>query len=250
MQKKLIGIALIALLSASILTLGHALDIKEKITIVSYYIPLLVEDEENGAFVKLLQEAAARSGIDYSLTLYPTKRAMRLFEDNKVMGIMPALLPTLAKDAALTEQIFSKQIHGFVRRGDTVPATVAELEGKRIGLVRGFSYPRSILYNEKIVVDYADTTDSSLKKLADERIDVAVVDGHTAKRAILRLDIQGLKYDLSRILHSQPAFMAFQPTAEGKRIARQLSAAIVSMKEDGTFDAIIPDITATAEPVQ
>ncbi len=219
-----------------------ALEDEEPIAVASYYIPLLVESPEEGFFVEFLSEAAKRAGIEYKLELYPPKRAMRLFEDGNAMAIIPALLPTLSKDAVLTCTIFTKTIHGFVREGDTIPNKPSELEGKRIGLVRGFSYPRSIIYNENIKIDYADTTDGSLKKLEEGRIDVVVVDGHTAVRAIERLDLKGLVYDLSINLHSQPVFMAFQPTGKGEALALRMSKAILSMKEDGTYDALLLSI--------
>lgn len=242
MRKRLISILAVFLLVGTMSFSAVAAEGDEEITVVSYYIPLLVEDEENGAFVHLLKEAAKRANIEYKLVLYPTKRAMRMFEDSRAMAILPALLPTLAKDAALSSQIFSKQIHAFVQHREKIPGSPKELEGKRVGLVRGYSYPRSILYNENIIIDYADTPDNSLMKLADGRVDVVVVDGHTAVRAINRLGLEGLDYDLDIILHSQPAYIAFQPTAEGRALADRMSKAIDSMKEDGTFDLIVPKI--------
>lgn len=230
-------ILLLFLLSAPI---SHAADNGEAVSFVSYYIPLLVEDEEHGTFPRLLKEATKRADIEYTLELYPTRRAMRMFEEGEVMAILPALLSTLAKDAALTETIFTKDIHAFVRKGTPIPHTVQELEDRRVGLVRGFSYPRSILFNERIVIDYADTTDSSLMKLEEGRVDIVVVDGHTAVHAIPRLGLKSLDYDLSITLHSQPAYIAFQPTEEGRALAARLSEAIRSMKEDGAYDALMP----------
>lgn len=211
-------------------------------SIASYHIPLLVDDSEHGAFVLVLQEAAARAGFKYTLKLYPAKRAMRLFEDHEVIGLLPALYPTLGKDAALTCQIFTKKIHGFVRQGDVVPRMVQDLEGKRIGLIRGFSYPQSILVNENIEIDYADTTGSSLRKLVEKRIDVVVVDGYTAINAMRSMRLSPLDYDLSATLHSQPVFMAFQPTKEGRALAEVISKALTSMKKDGTHASIVPKI--------
>jgi len=239
-QRFVIVLAVVIMWSMSVPAL--AAEDQKTYSVVSYHIPLLVDDAGNGAFVVFLKEAAARAGIEYKLELYPTKRAMQMFEDGKAMAIIPALLPTLAKDSALTTQIFAKNIHGFVRSGDAVPESVDELKGKRIGLVRGFSYPRTILYNEDIVVDYADTTGSSLKKLLEGRVDVVIVDGKTAIHSMRQLGLVGVEYDLSAILHSQPAFIAFQPTQEGKDLASRLSAAIVSMREDGTYDAIMPKL--------
>lgn len=211
--------------------------------IASYYIPLLVEDHETGAFMELLQEAAKRADIKYEIVMAPPKRSMRYFEDGEVVAIIPALLATLAKDAELTEPIFSKQIHAFVRQGDPLPANIKALEGMRVGLTRGFSFPRSITVNEKLEIDYADTTDASLKKLLEGRIDVVVADGYTALSAINKMKLTGFTYDLSAVLHEQPVYIACQPTAEGRELARKLSLALESMKADGTMNRILPSIT-------
>ena len=127
----------------------------------------------------LLREAATRADIQYEITEAPPKRAMRYFEDGEVIALIPALLPTLGKDSALTRPLFFKPIHAIVRKGDVLPENIGSLEGLRVGLTRGYSFPRSITFNEKVETDYADTTDASLKKLLDGRVDVVVADGYT-----------------------------------------------------------------------
>jgi len=215
--------------------------------IASYHIPLLVDDRETGAFMELLREAARRADVRYGIVMAPAKRAMRYFEDGEVIAIVPALRATLAKDAVLTRSFFTKQIHAFVREGDSIPENIAALEGLRIGLTRGFSYPRSITVNEKIEVDYADTTEGSLKKLLEGRTDVVVADGYTAMFAIGKMKLTGFHYDLSIVLHEQPVYMAFQPTDEGKELAHKLSRALDSMEADGTMRRILPDISGKSQ---
>lgn len=213
--------------------------------IASYYIPLLVTDKDSGAFMEMLQEAAKRADIKYEIVMAPPKRAMRYFEDGEVIAIIPALRATLAKDAELTSRIFTKQIHAFVLEGNTLPQDIDALKGMRVGLTRGFAYPRAIIVNEHIEIDYADTTDGSLKKLIQGRVDVVVADGYTAVSAIKKMGLKGFKYDLSAVLHEQPAYIACQPTKEGAELARKLSIALDSMKVDGTLDSLLPAIKAT-----
>lgn len=215
--------------------------------IASYHIPLLVEDANHGAFIDMLREAAQRAGIRYTIVMSPAKRAMRYFEDGDVIGIIPALSATLAADAALTRPIFTKQIHAFVRKGDPLSETISSLEGKRVGLTRGFSYPRAITVNEKIEIDYADTTAGSLKKLLEGRVDVVVADGYTAQRAIEKEGLSGFHYDLSAVLNEQVAYIAFQNTAEGAALARKISQALETMEQDGTMAKLLPDISGSSE---
>jgi len=211
----------------------------QAIQVVSYRIPFLVDDAENGVFVSLFKEAAKRSGLKYTLDIYPAEQAINQFEGSTAMAIMPALFPSLITDAALTRQIFLMNLYGFVLSDDVVPRTVRELEGKRVGLVNGYPYPWSILFNNSIVVDYADSADINLQKLKRGRIDVFVVDENTAFHMVRKLGFNKAKYDLSGILHSQPVFIAFQPTRKGWELSSQLSRAIESMKEDGTYDSIV-----------
>lgn len=207
---------------------------------VSYHIPLLADDAEHGAFILLFREAARRAGVRYTMEMLPAKRAMRFFEDGEAMGIVPALRTTLEKDAALTRQIFNKKIHAFVRKGSPVLRSIKELAGKRVGLTRGFSYPRSITKNKRILLDYADTTEGSLKKLADGRVDVVVADGYTAFYAMKELSLDDLVFDLSAVLNEQPVFIAFQKTPEGRELAERISWAIDTMEADGTMQEILP----------
>lgn len=208
----------------------------------SYYIPLLVQDSNTGALVELLQEAAKRADIQYEIITAPPKRAMRYFEDEEVIAIIPALLTTLGKNGALTRPIFSKPIHAIVRKGKVLPKSIEDLEGSRVGLTRGYSFPRSITVNKKIVIDYADTTDASLKKLLEGRIDVLVADGYTVSSAINKMKLTGFTYDLSTVLHEQPVYVACQPTEEGRELAQKLSIAFDSMEADGTLGRILPDL--------
>lgn len=213
--------------------------------VASYYIPLLVEDSERGSFMLLLREAARRAGIEYEIVMAPPKRAMRYYEDGEVIAIIPALLATLVKDSALTRPIFRKQIHAIVPQGAVIPESIEALEGLRVGLTRGYSFPRSLTMNEKITIDWADTTDASLKKLQDGRLDVVVADGHTAVSAISKMGLTGFNYDLSRILHEQVAYIACQPTEEGRELARKLTVALDSMETDGTMALILPHVAGS-----
>ncbi|WP_319471178.1 transporter substrate-binding domain-containing protein [uncultured Pseudodesulfovibrio sp.] len=243
-----VAFLLFAIILLSTMSYSMATDTASKEwRIASYHIPLLVDDRENGAFMELLREAARRADVRYVVVMAPAKRAMRYFEDGEVVAIVPALRATLAKDAVLTRPIFTKQIHAFVREGDSIPENIASLKGLRIGLTRGFSYPRSITVNEKIEVDYADTTEGSLKKLLEGRIDAVIADGYTALFAIEKMNLSGFHYDLSIILHEQPVYMAFQPTEEGKELAQKLSRSLDSMEADGTMRRILPDISGKSQ---
>lgn len=203
---------------------------------VSYPIPLLVNDAEHGFFVDVLAEASRRAQLRYELHLYPTRRSMKRFESGLADAIIPALPATLAHPAALSRPIFAKRIHGVVLKGTPVPKSIEELHGKRVGLVRGFAYPDSIIDNDEIRVDYASTPAKSVQRLLNGWVDVVVADMFTISKAIPELGKEHFAFDLQHVLHAQPAYIAFQNTEEGQWLARRISAALDSMINDGTYD--------------
>lgn len=241
-QRVLLLIVALFALSAIAVFAGQLVSDGETITVASYEIPLMVEDAEHGAFVELLREASRRAGVRSELRLYPPKRAMRMFEDGEVMAILPALRSTLGKDAALTVPFIPKTLHAVVREGSPLPARIADLEGLRVGVVRGFAYPRAITVDERIDLDYADTTNRSLLRLKEGRVDVVVADGYTARRGLEMLHLQGLVLDLSKTLYRESTYIAFQPTPRGGELARRFTEALKGMRGDGTLRAILPDI--------
>lgn len=213
---------------------------RQPLIIVSYHIPLLSETPDRGAFMDMLREAANRAGITYRVDFYPPKRAVDLFLNHEVTALIPALQPEILAHAALTDPIFRKNIHALVRHGSPIPADIPQLQGLRIGLVNGFTYPPAITDDPLIIKDYADSTESSLKKLQSGRLDAVVADGYTAVKAMADLQIKGIDYDLSKTLHSQTAYIAFQPTGEGQALADRLTRAMRAMREDGTYHQLVP----------
>lgn len=231
-----IGFILLAIISIPVTASAEGL------VLGTYKIPGLVESDSKGAFVDIALEIQKRSGQEFSIEIGPPKRVFNNFKIGKIFGYFPALDAKLPKEAAKTEHFFLKNTFVFVKKGSPYISTTKGLEGKRVGLTEGFSYSADILDNPAIQKDYAKGVKNNLKKLAVGRIDAFVCDAILALREIKAESITNVDYDSKSPISSLPAFFAFQPDEAGRAMAEKFTKAIQSMKQDGTYNAILAQL--------
>ncbi|OEU70715.1 MAG: hypothetical protein BA863_14610 [Desulfovibrio sp. S3730MH75] len=225
-----------ALLTSIILNAGTCYA-GNKLSFATYKIPLLVENSQEGIFIELVKEACSRLKITPEIKIYPPKRALKVFQNNQCQAIFPSLDIPSRKESYKTIPIHYKRAFAFTISGTPPPTSIAELEGKIIGVTRGYSYPRSIINNPEITIDWADSFPSSLQKLLKGRIDCFIGDPDITIESIHRMDIK-LNYDLTKPLFEEPAFIAFQHNQRGAFFAKQFSKILKGMQQDGTMDRI------------
>lgn len=210
----------------------------QTINVTTLPIPGLVVSAVEGPFVELYQEAAERAGVSADLQVLPAKRARHYFESGKVDSFFPALDASLKVDAA--KAVFHvKKIYAFVREGDDIPSDVEQLEGKKVCLTRGFTYPRELALNEDIKVGMAENPVHSFKKLAAGRCDYFVADPKVGASALEESGVDGVIWDPEVPLAAMDVYFAFHTDEVGKDLAARFTAALKSMKDDGTFAAIM-----------
>jgi polar amino acid transport system substrate-binding protein len=205
----------------------------------SFPIPLMVEDSHKGVFIDLFTELANRSGIKYEIIVNPTLRTVQNFNENLLMGFFPALDVSIPKPVAASSEIYVKNDFVFVKSGIAVPGTIKELEGKTIGLTRGYPYARELTENKKLIIDYADDDVTNMKKLATGRINYFIVEEKSGLTAMKQSGELNITYNPKQPISSQKVYFAFQNTTEGKLLAEKFSKALEEIKKDGTFAAIM-----------
>ncbi|HCY86345.1 MAG TPA: hypothetical protein DHV36_14515 [Desulfobacteraceae bacterium] len=210
----------------------------EPVKVLTFQIPGLVISETEGGFVKLYLEAARRAGISVDLKVLPVKRARHLFESEKADSFFPALDASLNVDAS--KAVFHvKKLFAFVREGSPIPSAIEQLEGKKVCLTRGFTYPRKITMNENIKLDEASDPVQSFKKLAKNRCDSFVADPKVGANALEKSGEQGIKWAPDTPLAHMDVYFAFRTDEHGKDLAMKFTQALDDMKKDGTFGAIM-----------
>ena len=209
-------------------------------TLAGYPIPLMIEDENTGLFVVLVQELIKRTGTDAAIVVYPPPRTVQSFHDGTIDGFFPALDVLIAKEKSETEEpIYFKQDFAFTQTGQPEIKSIQELEGKTVGITAGYPYVKELTSNTKITFEEARDDVSNMQKLSAGRIDAFVVEEKTGLKAVEQSGVSNVTYPKDSPLSRQKVYIAFQPTEDGKKLAAAFSDALKAMKADGTFDKIM-----------
>jgi hypothetical protein len=210
----------------------------EPITLHSYYIPGLVDDTESGVMVEMLNAISDHSAIQFELMLAPTRRVQHNFRNRFIFGYFPELDEHRPQQGnCRTSAFMKKKIITVVRKGESVIQSVADLEGKRVGAVMGYSYGKDIVENPKIELIRVDNDDTNLKKLLTHRIDVIVGDAHSTINSIKQSDNQeSVSYDLDHPVSLLDVFFLFQDSKEGIELCERVSKSIDALQENGKLN--------------
>lgn len=229
----------IALLIA-ICSLNSRLVIAEPspIKLGSFPIPLMVESADKGVFIELTTEVAKRAGIPVQIEIAPAKRAIENFAAGALVGYFPALDVMNPVTVAKSGNIYVKTDYVFSRTGANLK-TIKDLEGKNVGITRGYPYAMELIGNKKINFQVANDDVSNMKKLAAGRIDAFVVEEKSGVKALEQCGERGIAYDAKVKLSEQNVYYAFQSTPEGKVYAEKFSKALADMERDGSLRAIM-----------
>lgn len=214
----------------------------EPLQLATWEIPSWVIDKNSGRMIEIVKEIKKRTGIQFEIRLYPPKRSVKMFKDNEVIGMFPAMETNIPKEAAKSEPYMYKTIYALTKKEKPDISGLEDLNGMKVGLVSGYSYPKSITENKNLITDYASRSENNVKKLIAGRIDVYPEERNTLVRLINEMGLQKeLKISEKPVCELTVCF-AFQLTEEGKKLAENFSEAILEMKKDGTLEKLLSGI--------
>lgn len=206
------------------------------ITLGSYYIPGLVENSTEGQFVEILNEISQRTDIAFNLSIKPTKRTQKDFRHGAIIGYFPELhehIPLPLDQVYISEPFWIKRIYVFSQNRAEQITSIEMLHGKRISLVRGYSYGKEITENKHIDITFVDSDLQSIKLLKLNRIDYVLGDEYSTLAAIQEINLESeIFYDLETPLHQLDVFFVFQKNTKGRAIADKVSNAIIDMRNE------------------
>lgn len=205
----------------------------------SFPIPLMVDDAEHGVFVTLFQEVVKRTGERCALNIYPVQRTQKLFADGDLIGFFPASETSAGAKAVKSAPFYSKNNVVFVRKNTPFITKISELEGKIVGVTKGYTYGDEITKNPNITLEYADSDVNNMLKLSKGRIDAFIVEEQSGLKAMTESGVSDVGYDPQQPISSVPIFFAFQNSESGRMLSAKFSAAIAAMQADGALKQIL-----------
>ena len=213
----------------------------DKIKVGTFPIPLMVDDSKKGIFIELANEIAKRAGLEFEITVLPPQRTHEEFQDGKLDVIFPALdvnFPPDKKPLKSKEIIYIKRDFAFTKKGTPLLKSIADLEGKTVGLTLGYPYVKELTENKKIKFDVGPTDETNAQKLAAGRFAAFVVEEKSGLQAFKKASVADqIQYDPQSPLSKQEVYFALHKGAEA--IEGKISKALAEMKTDGTFGKIM-----------
>ena len=207
--------------------------------IAVYPIPLMIESPTSGIFVEVVQELIRRTGADFEIVVYPAQRTVGAFHAGEIDAFFPALDVLIENDKSATEPMYVKSDFAFVRKGDPACKSIADLEGKKVGITAGYPYAKELMDNPKVSLVVGPNDVSNLQKLSMGRIDVFVVEEKTGLAALKEAGVDNVEYPADSPISRQNVYVAFQPTEVGADLAAKFSKALLEMQQDGSFGTIM-----------
>ncbi len=228
----------------------------DKLHVVTMLAPpriMVIDDVITGMAADLAKEALARAGYDAVIQLVPWKRAVYMAST----GLADALFyPLYTEERAKVfhypaTPLFSIDLVAL-RRADAdivIRPGYKGLRGLVLGVGRGFVYgPKALKLIDRAHFKKVESTasnDLGFRKLLDNRIDMLLMDRTLAQHFLNQPATLG-KADYVRdeqgriaILDSKNGYMVFSKRTTSAMDAERFNNALESMKEDGSYQAII-----------
>ncbi|MDD9303230.1 MAG: transporter substrate-binding domain-containing protein [Desulfobacter sp.] len=233
------------LVLSAVFSLGVSVSayLEERVVFGSFPIPLMVIDENTGVFIELVKAIGQRANLDIEIYLAPPKRATLSFANKKTEVLFPAINSIFTPDQKYLksrESFYVRKDFAFTRKNGPLLNDIKSLEGKTIGLTRGYTYSNALLNNTKIRFSLANRDESNVRKLLARRIDAFVVEEKSGLNAFLNTNkASRVQYDKFQPVSKEDIFFAFHDNARGRRLESLVSKAIREMKHDHSFDKIM-----------
>lgn len=195
-----------------------------------------------GLYPAILRVALARCHDNVRVEAKPWKRAFAEI-DRGLAGI-----GGLYKNAErLAKYDFSEPIHVeniavYYRRAKPVDfRMVADLYGKRVGVLRGWSYGGTFDVASRsgwIKTEEVSSDRSNFLKLMDGRLDAVLAIAESGRANLPADGVSGIE-QADVYLASYPVHLAFNKTAGESEVLACFNKTLIEMKRDGVFDRIV-----------
>jgi len=242
-MKKIIVLAILL----SWIILSAQICANERIQVYGYsdYLPYMDGNKEDakGLYSVLIKEIFKRADVDIKLEIYPWVRALYFAEKGK--GGFGLLFKSKArlKIFDYSDEVFPERMYLYTLKGkDFKFDNIDDLRGKKIGIVRGYSYGESFnkaIKDKKVNVQSVRNDDLNFKKIMGGRIDCLISSELLASIYINKHHLEDRIVNLEKPVEDGKVYFVFAKQMNRRNILIKFNQAMVDMKKDGSFQKII-----------
>ena len=212
------------------------------VRLFTFPIPLLVENDRKGVLIDLMMELQSRTELQIEITVLPTARGVRMFQQGEADGVFPVTQSMVGMSLVRTVPIAFKRDIAFVRTDTELPTSLDNFNNKVIGLTRGYPYSQNILNIQGATYAEGVSDLANILKLSRGRTDVFIVEQFSGYKALEDSKVTNVIAASEFPLSNAEVFIAFQDNPRGRELNALFNKALFEMKEDGVFLVILHPI--------
>lgn len=196
--------------------------------------------EAAGVYVRLTREAFKRAGVEADIQVTAWKRAVAMADAGEAaLGGCYMNDERLAK-YDFTDKLYDETLLLFVRKGKAFKfETMADLKGKKIGVMPGWSYGDAFdkaRADKVFTAEEVESDDQNIKKLVAGRLDAIIIEKLSARKLLgaVPAEVEALAQPLQQL----STYVAFNKKAGKLSVVKKFNDALRAMRADGSYDKI------------
>lgn len=201
--------------------------------------------QAEGLYPVLLRAVFERAGINVEIRAMPWKRALRMGENGKVgIGGIYKTAPRL-EVFDYSQPLFEEKLLIYVRKGAALKFDqVSDLYGKRVGVIRGWSYTEALdeaIKTRRIDASQNSSDEANFRMLASGRLDAVIAIELAGQRLIQQLQLSRMQA-LEPPLSINPTYLVFAKKAQQQALLQRFDQSLEEMREDGSLDKVVQQV--------
>lgn len=202
----------------------------------------LVGREAKGFAVDVVRESFAAVGVTVKFEVLPYTRCMAQAKAGRLVGCFDAVANALiAKDYLWHDHpLFTTRMNVYSLAGSTESGLLAsDLEGKTVGVERGYEYGDAFDLNTKILRKVVDKNDQGFKMLLGKRIQYMAAEERIAKALFGKFPEFKGKFKMVGTVATPGLFMAFtRQSPDGATYLAKFNQGYAVIRANGRYQAI------------
>ena len=200
---------------------------------------------QGGVIADIARQALKRAGYELRIEWYPWARALKTAQEGSVDGLLGVWRSAERERwLAYSQPLPANQV-GFFKRADSVIGfkAMADLQGRRIGIVRGYVNPKAF-DDAHLPTDEASDDTANLRKLGAERVDLILIDKGVAEYLLRTAmpELQGRLQWVEPPIETFPLYVGFvKASPRHERLLQAFNRGLKELERDGTLQRLVVD---------
>lgn len=203
--------------------------------------------DKPGFMIEIAQSIFEKAGHQVTYKVQPWARVLKNTKDGKINGAVGAFISDAPDCVFSTEELGLSTTFFYGKKGTTWKySNIASLEGKTVGVIRGYSYGEALdAYVKKHQknskkVQLSNTLDSLAKKLLKGRIDIFPEDSMVAGFHFQQNNIAGEFQKVGLLNEAEKVYIAFSPKLESsKNYVKLIDSGMKALRKSGELSKIL-----------